>query len=124
LLDRGVLREMCDGCGWSAREFRDFYLRGAAHLLAELKEAVAAAEHREIERIAHGWAGSTATAGVVGLVPALRRIEAAAREGRIEEDGLDEVESGLARVRAELDRWCEAATPGGLNSPAGGASPS
>jgi len=108
LLDPEVVRDVCNGCGWSAAEFRDFYLSGAAKALDELERAVKASDPKEVCRVAHGWAGSTASAGVVGLVAVLRRIEAEAADGRIDEEALGRIPALLDRVRADLDRLCSA----------------
>ncbi len=125
MLDRESLRDVCAGCGWTPDEFRHFYMKGAGSALRQLNAAVAASDAREVARIAHGWAGSTATAGVVGLVPVLRRVEEAAAGGRLDADALREIPALLERVRAELDGWCGAADPaGGLSRPRDGTSPS
>ncbi len=92
LFDVAVLREMAEACGWSFAEFVDLYLRDA-HV--EIEKLKAAASPEEKARVAHGLAGSSATAGVQGMVPLLREIEKGSGDIGEAEERLHAVEAAL-----------------------------
>ena len=92
LFDIGVMREMASECGWSFAEFVDLYLRDAHAEIEKLKEA---ASSEETVRLAHGLAGSSATAGVTGMVSLLREIEKGSGDIGAAEERLQAVEAAL-----------------------------
>ena len=92
LFDSAVMREMATECGWSFAEFVDLYLRDAH---AEIEKLKAAASPEEAVRVAHGLAGSSATAGVTGMVSILREIEKGSGDIRAAEERLQAVEAAL-----------------------------
>ena len=91
LFDPAVMREMATECGWSFAEFVDLYLRDAHAEIEKLK----AASSEEAVRVAHGLAGSSATAGVTGMVSILREIEKGSGDIRAAEERLQAVEAAL-----------------------------
>ena len=92
LFDLAVMREMATECGWSFDEFVDLYLRDAH---AEIEKLKAAASPEVTARIAHGLAGSSATAGVTGMVSILKEIESGSGSIRAAEKRLQAVEASL-----------------------------
>ena len=92
LFDAAVMREMATECGWNFAEFVDLYLRDAH---AEIEKLKAAASPEEAVRVAHGLAGSSATAGVTGMVSILREIEKGSGDIRAAEERLQAVEAAL-----------------------------
>ncbi|MCZ6786455.1 MAG: Hpt domain-containing protein [Planctomycetota bacterium] len=92
LFDLALMREMATECGWSFAEFVDVYLRDAH---AEIKKLKAAASPEEAARVAHGLAGSSATAGVTSIVSILREIENGSGDIRAAEERLQAVEAAL-----------------------------
>ena len=92
LFDLAVMREMASECGWSFAEFVDLYLRDAN---AEIEKLKAAASPEETARVTHGLAGSSATAGVTGMVSILKKIEKGSGGIRAAEERLHAVEAAL-----------------------------
>jgi len=83
LFDLSAMQEMADGCGWSLAEFVNLYLTNTHKEMARLSEAVRDGNGVERKRLAHGIAGSSATAGVIGMVPILRTIEHAEEDADV-----------------------------------------
>jgi len=104
LFDLATVREMADGCGWSLAEFVDLYLRNTHQEMDRLRTAVQDGRGAERRRLAHGLAGSSATAGVVGMTPVLRTIEQSDEDAdfpvllRAVEERFEAVEAALRSV--------------------------
>jgi two-component system, sensor histidine kinase and response regulator len=75
------------------------YLRQCAELLPELQQAVANRSASEIRRIAHKWAGSSATCGMMAVVPALTALERTGESG-----DLRQAQQLCAEVARQLER--------------------
>jgi two-component system, sensor histidine kinase and response regulator len=75
LIDMAQLREVSENDGEYLDSLITLYLEQTSQELTRLAAAVAAESFAEIERIAHLCAGSSATCGVVSLVPIFRELE-------------------------------------------------
>ena len=82
-------------------EILDLYLESTSQNLALLEAAVTSADHDAIESLAHNCAGTSATCGMVAVVPAFRALEKAAREG-----SLDHAPALLAEAKKQFERIC------------------
>ncbi len=85
-------------CDWTPGEFQEFYVGGTREQLAEIGAAIAAADGRELERLAHGCVGSSSTCGLPGMAEIFRSMETAARDGRLD-DYADLAERAERRLR-------------------------
>jgi PAS domain S-box-containing protein len=81
------------------REVLNLYCADMTESLIRLDAAIAAGNALEINRIAHGCAGTSSTCGMVAVVEALRELERIGRENQ-----LDGAEALAAKVRAEFER--------------------
>jgi len=103
-VDLERLTEMSGTDEPSVRELTDLYLLQTGEQLQELRQAIAAGDAREVERVAHKAAGASSTCGIVAVVPAFRELERLGREGRLENACalFEEVNHKLENVRAFL----------------------
>ncbi|MHC5012742.1 MAG: Hpt domain-containing protein [Planctomycetota bacterium] len=110
LVDLDAMRSLARECDFTLREFVDFYLDHATEEIALLGTAIEEGDMQTAARLAHGSAGSSATARISGLVPYWRRVEVAVREDRLEDAAaalaeacacFEDVRATLARVVAE-----------------------
>jgi CheY-like chemotaxis protein len=79
------------------QELVELYLGQAEQQQADLEAAVAAKDAHAIRRVAHSWAGSSATCGVIVLVAPLRELEHSARA-----EQLTDADQRLASVREQF----------------------
>jgi CheY-like chemotaxis protein len=79
----------------------NLYLDQSTQLLAALRDAAIASRTEETARIAHTLIGSSLTFGMQAVVPPLRSIESAAKQGQLadSERYLGEATSQLGRIR-------------------------
>ncbi|MGH7806019.1 MAG: response regulator [Candidatus Binatia bacterium] len=103
VLDAVQVEDMRDLCPDDFREVVERYLARTAQSFERLGQAVRAAEANEVQFLAHDLAGAGATMGMKTIVAPLRKLEQAAREGR-----LDEVGSMMADAHREFERGREA----------------
>jgi len=87
--------------GEDVSEIIDLYLTGTTQNLQKLASAIQASNIREVQSLAHESAGTSATCGMFGAVPAFRAIENAAREG-----SLKTVPALLDEARKQFERIC------------------
>lgn len=87
-------------------ELAQMYLTQAAGHLEALTQAVRCQAAAEVKRVAHTFAGSSATCGMVAVVPALRTLEKMGHEQNLTgaPAGLSEVVRESARIREFLAR--------------------
>jgi two-component system sensor histidine kinase/response regulator len=86
------------------REIAVIFIDDCPRALAELREALANADARNLENAAHALKGSVANFGAETAVDAAFRLEQMGRSGRLDEapETLRALESALALVCAEL----------------------
>jgi CheY-like chemotaxis protein len=101
LLDLATMREMAEGCGWTLARLGESYMRTSRKEMESLKAALGDGDDETAARVAHGWAGSTSTAGVTGMVEILRQIEEAARRGKLPEAASQLVAAEMLLGRVE-----------------------
>ena len=77
------------------------YLTGTTENLKKLACAIETNNIHEVESLAHNCAGTSATCGMVAVVPAFRALEKAAREGC-----LDNAPALLDEAKKQFERIC------------------
>jgi HPt (histidine-containing phosphotransfer) domain-containing protein len=101
----------------SVREIVDLYLRQTAGQLEQLRQAAQQGDAEVLDTVAHSCAGASATCGMSGMVPILRRLEQAGKEVQLEsaESLLQDAVEEFSRIRAFVERtdW----TQGGETEP-------
>jgi HPt (histidine-containing phosphotransfer) domain-containing protein len=80
-------------------EILDLYLSQMVQSLAELEQAISAGNAAAVNMIAHNCAGTSANCGMMAVVESLRGLEAAGREG-----GLDNAPSLLSEAKSQFER--------------------
>lgn len=85
-------------------ELIDLYLSQTRELLDELKTATAQKNSDAVYKSAHKALGSSVTCGMEAVVPALKQLEHAGREGEFEntEELYSQAEAGFAEIEAYL----------------------
>ena len=83
------------------------YLGAARPRLADIRQAVATRDGRQLRQLAHQLKGSSANLGAVGVAAACDRLERLGREDALDEPAA-EVEAALAKLDLELERALEA----------------
>ncbi|MEW6159555.1 MAG: response regulator [Verrucomicrobiota bacterium] len=78
------LKEATGGDPVVLREVMDLFLGQSRELVGQLDDAVKNRSAREIEYVAHKFAGSCATCGVEAIVPTLRELERLGRENQLD----------------------------------------
>jgi HPt (histidine-containing phosphotransfer) domain-containing protein len=76
-------------------------------MLADLDAAIAESNVERTRAVAHRSVGTAGVCGAGPLVRALRRIEAAAKEGRVDAAAVAEAADAFVRLRAFLDQLAE-----------------
>ncbi|MFI5279561.1 MAG: response regulator [Gemmatimonadales bacterium] len=95
----GFKREMEEaGAGDAVDGIVDAFHENAARRIDAITRAVAASETPEVARLSHAFKSSAAQLGALGLAAALQELEAAGREGR-----MDQVRERFERFREEAD---------------------
>ena len=82
-IDWARLTAVAADCDWSPAELGRFYVDGIREQLSEISAALAAGEAAEVERLAHGCVGSSATCGITGMTELFGRLEVAAGRGEL-----------------------------------------
>ena len=114
LIDFEQLESACGGDAELKRELMDMYFGQADTIIAGLKTAVAEKSVPDVNHLSHKLAGSSLACGLSAVVPALRRMEHAAKAGH-----LDGAEESLAETVKYLELTREAVREhiGPVNSP-------
>ncbi len=104
VIDRARLDDASGGDEEFLRELVDIYVEDAEERLAELKEALIAADEDALGRTAHQLKGSSANMGVVCVADEAKRIEDLARRHAVADcaDVLPALEQEFGRARAAL----------------------
>jgi CheY-like chemotaxis protein len=125
VLDHQRLAELKDlaadeKAGW-LRELVQEYLADAARRLGELHEAIESGDVAAVGRIAHALKGSSRNLGIVNVVPACEKLQAAGESGIRETfpDLLEQLAKELTRAKTELERLGE--TPAAVSTISTGA---
>jgi HPt (histidine-containing phosphotransfer) domain-containing protein len=104
-VDVDCLRESASDDPEMLKELVELYLQQAEEQLNELREAIEKGESKEIYRLAHKLVGSSATCGMIAIVPSLVELERIGREENL--DGvkihLKEAQTALNRIKAFLN---------------------
>ena len=99
------LEHIYEVMGDEASEILGLYLTGTTENLAKLAIAIQTNNGHDVDLLAHNSAGTSATCGMVAVVPAFRALEKAGREGCL--DGasalLEEAKKQFARICSFLD---------------------
>ena len=90
-----------DVMGDELSEILDLYLTGTTENLEKLTTAIQTNNIHDVDSLAHNCAGTSATCGMVAVVPAFRALEQAAREGC-----LDDAPVLLAEAKKQFERIC------------------
>jgi PAS domain S-box-containing protein len=106
-LDR--LREICNNDPGEMRALADLYLEQAESTWLSLDTAIKAGAAKEVHRLAHRWAGSSATCGATLLVPPLRQLELETKHGQL--IGAEQLFEQAGRELASVHRWVAANFP-------------
>jgi two-component system, sensor histidine kinase and response regulator len=114
-IDVSRLKEVTDDDPGLLAETVDLYLEESADFIRKLDSAIRNGAAKDIERLAHTYAGASASCGMSAVVPALRDLERMGRSGHLQGAGkaYAEVRSGLDRIREFLTTVCERALPDG-----------
>ena len=98
------MEHIYDIMGDELSEILDLYLTGTTENLEKLGSAIQANNTDEVDSLAHNCAGTSATCGMVAVVPAFRALEKAAREGCLDHAPalLAEAREQFARIRSFL----------------------
>jgi len=94
-----------DVMGDELTEILELYLAGTMEKLEKLTIAIQMNNVREVDELAHNCAGTSATCGMDGVVPAFRGLEQAARAGCLDNAPalLDEAKTQFARICSFLE---------------------
>jgi CheY-like chemotaxis protein len=103
------LMDFTEGNPDNLRELVTLYLNQTVSQLEQLAAAVHANQAQEARRIAHSCAGSSATCGVVKLVPLLRELERQGQQGELTSGAalMEQIVKEFARVRVVLAPYLE-----------------
>jgi CheY-like chemotaxis protein len=99
------LDHLHDVMGDDVIEILDLYLTGTTQNLGKLSNAIQLNDVREVELLAHASAGTSATCGMLSVVPAFRALEKEAHEGSLHNASalLDEAKQQFARICSFLE---------------------
>lgn len=95
------LEHINDVMGEQSAEILDLYVTGTTQDLVRLTSAIQTNNVQEVDLIAHNCAGTSATCGMVAIVPVFRALEKAAREG-----SLDRAPAYLDEAKRQFERIC------------------
>lgn len=98
------LEHINEAMGEDTSEILDLYVTGTTQDLAKLAKAIQTNNVEEVDQIAHNCAGTSATCGMVAIVPMFRALEKAGREGNLDKasEYLDEAKRQFERIRLFL----------------------
>ena len=101
LVDMKWLNEICGDNPETTRDFAKEYLSHADELMAGIKSAMQDGSADNVKRLTHKLVGSSLTSGFKGAVPALRKLEAQAKEGQLTnaDQLIAEIDGQFERVR-------------------------
>lgn len=101
LIDFEQLDGACGGDAELKKELLDMYFGQADTIMAGLKTAVAGRSIPDVNHLSHKLAGSSLACGLMAIVPALRVMEHAAKEGHLNgaEPALEEAVKYLELTR-------------------------
>jgi CheY-like chemotaxis protein/HPt (histidine-containing phosphotransfer) domain-containing protein len=108
-VDLSRLKEVTDGDPALLVEMVELYLQESADFVRKLGAAIQNGTAKEVERLAHTYAGASVSCGMTAVVSALRDLECMGRSGQLQGAGhaYAEVRSGLNRIREFLAPICE-----------------
>lgn len=98
-VDVNRLISMTEGTEESVRELIELYLTQTEEQFEQIKAAIANSDAQTLRRLAHSCVGSSATCGVVRLVPLLRELEQIGQEG-----ALGNAQTVFDQILREFDR--------------------
>jgi CheY-like chemotaxis protein/HPt (histidine-containing phosphotransfer) domain-containing protein len=112
-VDVSRLKEVSDDDPDLLVEMVDLYLEESADFIQKLGTAIQNGAAKDIERLAHTYAGASVSCGMVAVVPALRDLERMGRSGQLQGAGhaYAEVRSELDRIQGFLTTICERTLP-------------
>ena len=101
MVDEARLRMISDGDAEGLQYLLGIYLRETEKELRQLRDAVANRAVNEVERRAHGIAGSSLSYGMNAIVPVLRALEQEAQRSDLSRatERLDDAEHNFARIQ-------------------------
>lgn len=107
-IDVARLKEVTDDDPELLAEMVDLYLEESADLIPKLGIAIRNGDAREVERLAHTYAGASVSCGMAAVVPSLRNLERMGRSGELQGagDAYAEVRRGLDRIQHFLPTVC------------------
>ncbi len=113
LVDLGYLLEVSDNDRDYLEALVALYLQQTSIELGRLEAAVSALSSSEVERIAHLCCGTSATCGVLSIMPAFRELERMGQNGRLEDAQrpLAEAQSTFREVEALLNGFIRRVEP-------------
>ena len=105
-IDWRRLEELTGNDAKLMQEFTEIYVAQTMEHLVQLEAAIAMEKHDDAARLAHKAQGASATCGVNSLVPSLKRIEQAARQGTLggAVESLRQTQAAFELVKQELAR--------------------
>jgi signal transduction histidine kinase/HPt (histidine-containing phosphotransfer) domain-containing protein len=98
LVDLPRMTELAGGTAEGLRDLATLYLKQTAQQLRAMETALSQGNAAELKRAAHSCGGASATCGVNGIVPTVRRLERLAHDGQ-----LSEAPALLAQARAQFE---------------------
>ncbi len=105
ILDHAVVAELRDSVGGDetfVRELIDAYLAESPGYLDAMATAAASGDAASVVRPAHTLKSSSAAVGAMRLATISKQIEFAAREGRVDKEGIDAAGAAWAQTVAAL----------------------
>jgi HPt (histidine-containing phosphotransfer) domain-containing protein len=87
-LDLTTIEDLAEGDANAVADLIASFERHTTGGIGKIRDAIRSQQPLEAARIAHTCIGFTATLGIIAMVPTLRRLERAARDGQREEMGL------------------------------------
>jgi CheY-like chemotaxis protein len=108
-VDLERLREIGNNDPKQMRELAVLYLAQAEDTRRSLDAAIKAGAAKEVHRLAHRWAGASATCGATLMVPLLRQLELQTKHGQL--TGAEQLFAQASRELASVHRWLEVNFP-------------
>ncbi len=112
-LDR--LKEIGNNDPKKMRALADLYLAQAEDTRRSLDTAIKTGSAKEVHRLAHRWAGASATCGATLLVPPLRQLELETKDGQLA--GAEPLFEQASHELASVHRWVAAYFPEASEAP-------
>ena len=107
LIDFDQLNSACDGDTDLLRELMDMYFGQADQIMLGLRQAIETGAATEVNHLAHKLAGSSLACGLTAVVPFVRELELAAKEGHLEgaEDSMAQAVNSLELLRQAVQDY-------------------